>query len=326
MGTIVDISRTAQRAAFSRRFALGLLRPFTGLTLPIRVGAIAQTALSRWSVSSQPPKPMSKFRYLAACDRAHWMMLRESLFSLYQSWNSLPDVFVVSDGSWGPDEFAKVFGWWPTPITVLTREDVCLACYRARFPELAEYAGQSIYGLCLAAKVTQAMQHPMLFVDADILWFRDPALLLGDPKSWVRPRALQENNCFQRQDMALRYCAQVLEPPFVNAGIVALHGELIAPGLLCSMVQDALRNPQDASCEQTIVATAVKLGGDFFPEKLSMIAVDDTFRIFIRDVKSEGYYSRHYVTPARQLLYRDALKLRLSREKLGANKESHVIN
>jgi hypothetical protein len=78
------------------------------------------------------------------------------------------------------------------------------------------------------------------------------------------------------------------------------------------MVQDALRNPQDSSCEQTIIATAVKLGGNFFPEKLSLVAVDDTSRIFIRNVNHEGYYSRHYVTPVRQLLYRDALKLRLS--------------
>jgi hypothetical protein len=302
---------TAQRHAFARRFAPGLLRPLTRLTLPVRIGEMAQTALSRLPISRQPAKPISKFRYLAACDRGHWLMLRESLFSLYQSWNSLPDVFVVSDGSWAPDEFAKVFGWWPTPITVLTRQDVCVASSRAGFPELAEYAGQSIYGLCLAAKVTQAMQQPMLFVDADVLWFKDPRLLLGDPVSWVKPRAVRDNYCYQRRDMALRYCAQVLEPPFVNAGIVALHGELMVPRLLRSMVQEALRNPEDSSCEQTIIATAVKVGGEFFPETLSLIAIDDTYSFFIRNAKQEGYYSRHYVTPARQLIYRDALKLRL---------------
>lgn len=311
MGTVVDISRNAQRKAFERRFAPGLLRPFTGLTLPIRIGEIARTALSRWPILPQPAKPISKFCYLAACDRAHWLMLRESLFSLYRSWNSLPEIFVVSDDSWEPDEFAAVFGWWPSPIKVLTRQDVCLASSRAGFPELAEYAGQSIYGLCLAAKTTQAMQQPMLFVDADVLWFKDPALFLGDPASWDKPRALRDNYCYQRRDLALRYCAQVLEPPFVNAGIVALHGKLMPPELLRSMVQEALRNPQDSSCEQTIIATAVKLGGEFFPERLSLIAIDDIYSFFIRNAKQEGYYSRHYVLPTRQLIYRDALKLRL---------------
>ena len=313
MKTVPDVSRSAQRKAFARRFAPGLLRPFTGLTLPVRIGQIAQTALSRWPIPPQPAKPISKFRYLAACDRTHWLMLLESLFSLYRSWNSLPETFVVSDGSWEPDEFARVFGWWPAPITALTREDVCLASSRAGFPELAEYARQSIYGLCLAAKITQALQQPMLFVDADVLWFKDPQLLLGDPSSWVKPRALRDNYCYQRRDIALRYFAPVLEPPFVNAGIVALHGELMPPALLRSMVQDALRNPEDSSCEQTIIATAVKVGGELFPDKLSLVEIDDVHGFFIRNAKQDGYYSRHYVTPARQLIYRDALKLRFSR-------------
>ena len=111
--------------------------------------------------------------------------------------------------------------------------------------------------------------------------------------------------------MAMRHCAQVLEPPFVNSGIVALHGELMTPALLRSMVQDALRDPQDSSCEQTIIATAIKLGGEFFPEKLSLVEFDDVHRFSPRNMNNEGYYSRHYVTWMRHLLYRDALKLRL---------------
>ena len=111
--------------------------------------------------------------------------------------------------------------------------------------------------------------------------------------------------------MAMRHCAQVLEPPFVNSGIVALHGELMTPALLRGMVQDALRDPQDSSCEQTIIATAVKLGGELFPEKLSLVEFDDVHRFSPRNMNNEGYYSRHYVNWMRHLLYRDALKLRL---------------
>ena len=282
------------------------------------MGEIAQTVLSRWPISPQPAKPISKFRYLAACDRAHWLMLRESLFSLHRSWNSLPQIFVVSDGSWTADEFAEVFGWWPAPINVLSREQVSLAASSLGSPELAEYARESPYGLKLAAIVTQACKQPVLLVDADILWFKDPLLLLGEPSTWRRPRALHENSCRQRHEMALHHCPEVLEPPFINSGIVALHGELMAPPVLRSMVQEALVDPQDSSCEQTIIAAAVNLGGELFPEKLSLIAVGDTYSFFIRNAKQEGYYSRHYVTPARQLIYRDALKIRLSREKLEA--------
>jgi hypothetical protein len=143
------------------------------------------------------------------------------------------------------------------------------------------------------------------------LWFRDPALVLGDPVFWDKPRALRESNCHQRREMAIRYCARMLEPPFVNSGIVALHGELMAPELLRSMVQDALRDPQDSSREQTIIATAVKLGGDFFPKKLSLVEFDDVHRFRSRNMRDDGFYSRHYVNWMRHLLYRDALKLPL---------------
>jgi hypothetical protein len=238
-------------------------------------------------------------------------MLRESLYSLHRSWNSLPEITVVSDGSWTANEFARVFAWWPTPITVLTRAEICQAASSAGFSELADYAGQSPYGLKLAAIVTQAKKRPTIFVDADILWFRDPALLLGDRVSWDKPRALRESNGHQRRDMATRHCAQVLEAPFVNSGIVALHGELMTTALLRSMVQDALRDPQDSSCEQTIIASAVKLGGEVFPEKLSLVEFDDVHRFSPRNMNNEGYYSRHYVNWMRHLLFRDALKLRL---------------
>jgi hypothetical protein len=303
---------SAQRKALKRKFAPGLLRPLSGINVSVRLGEIAQTVLSRWSIPPQRPRPVANHCYLTVSDRGHWALLRESLFSLHRSWNSLPKITVVSDGSWKADEFAEIFAWWPAPISVLTREEVSLAVSSAGFPELADYARESFYGLKLAAIVTQARKQPVLFVDADILWFRDPAPLLGDPALWQKPRALRERNCHQRRDMAMRHCAAVLEPPFVNSGIVALHGELMAPPLLHSMVQEALRDPRDSSCEQTIIATAVKLGGEFFPEKLSLVEFDDTHKFRSRNMRSEGYYSRHYVNWMRHLLYRDAFKLRLN--------------
>ena len=170
----------------------------------------------------------------------------------------------------------EVFAWWPAPITVLHAREICQAASTAGFSELADYAGQSPYGLKLAAIVTQAKKRPVIFVDADILWFRDPALLLG--RSRCRGTNLErcEKATATNVETWRRGIArQVLEPPFVNSGIVALHGEIMTPALLRSMVQDALRDPQDSSCEQTIIATAVKLGGGLFPEKMSLVEFDD---------------------------------------------------
>jgi hypothetical protein len=301
---------SAQRKALARTFAPGLLRPFTGMNISVRLGEIAHNVLSRWPIPPQPPKPNANFCYVAVIDRGHWLMLRESLFSLHRSWNSFPNITVVSDGSWTADEFAEVFAWWPAPIGTLTRDQISQAAFCAGLPELGEYALRSLYGLKLAAIVTLALEQPVLFVDADILWFRDPASLLGNPALWARSRGLREKNCHQRREIALRYCPQVLEPPFVNSGIVALHGELMVPELLRSMVHEALPRPKDSSCEQTIIASAVKIGGELFPDKLSLVEFDDVHRFRSRDMQDEGYYSRHYVHWMRHLLYRDALRLR----------------
>src|SRR5207253_6435744 len=137
---------------------------FSGMNVSVRLGEIAQTILSRWPIPPQPCKPLTNlsFCYLIVSDRRHWLMLRESLFSLYRSWNSLPEITVVSDGSWTADEFAEVFAWWPAPITVLTRQQICEAASSAELPELADYARESIWGLELATVTTQAKQRAVL--------------------------------------------------------------------------------------------------------------------------------------------------------------------
>jgi hypothetical protein len=85
----------------------------------------------------------------------------------------------------------------------------------------------------------------------------------------------------------------------------------MVPELLRTMVQEALPDPLDSSREQTIIASAVKLCGEFFPQKLSLVEFDDVHRFRSRNMNAEGYYSRHYVKWMRHMLYRDAFKLRL---------------
>lgn len=239
-------------------------------------------------------------------------MLRESLFSIYRSWSELPRVTVVCDDSWSEADFRPVFAWWPAEIGVLTREMVIREAGAAGEDELAQYAAASPYGLKLAAIILGSRKpEPVLFVDADILWFKDPTNVLGSSQQWGKPRGVREGACYQRREMALRYCPQVLEPPFVNGGILAMKGEFLSPPLIRSMVREALKDPKDGSFEQTIIAASVKLGGGLLPEKICLVEFDDIEKFQHRNMRKEGFYSRHYVNWMRHLLYRDALGLRL---------------
>src|SRR3954470_22116965 len=90
----------SQREAFKLKFAVGLLNPFSGMNVSVRLGQLALNILSRWSIKPLPPKAQSGLCYLTIAARTHCLLLRESMFSLYQSWKKLPTVSVVSDGSW----------------------------------------------------------------------------------------------------------------------------------------------------------------------------------------------------------------------------------
>jgi len=237
-------------------------------------------------------------------------MLRESMFSLYRSWKKLPTITVVSDGSWTAADFYPVFSWWPCKINVLSRERIIAQSDAAGERELAQYAQSSPWGLKLASIVLLARRVAVLFVDADILWFKDPTDLFGPSDFWAKPRGVSENNCHQRRDMAVRYCPKVLEPPFVNGGILALHGEFLTPEIVRAMVREALADPNDGAFEQTIIASAVHRGAGLLPNRVSLVAFDDIYKFWRRNMAREGYYSRHYVSWMRHLLYRDALKLR----------------
>jgi hypothetical protein len=302
---------TAQREAFGRKFAAGLLNPFSGMNVSVRLGELACNILCRWPIKPLPPKPESGFCYLTLAGRIHWLVLRESLFSLCCSWKKLPNVTVVSDGSWSAKDFYPVFSWWPGKIDVFSPDQITAQAEAAGELELAQYARASGWGLKVASIALLARRQPVLFVDADILWFSDPSDLLGPSDSWGKPRGVREENCYQHREMALRFCPKVLDPPFVNGGMLALHGEFLPPEMFRAMVREALAEPNDGAFEQTIIASAVHNGAGLLPSKISLIAFDDVNRFSHRNMRREGYSSRHYVNWMRHLFFRDAFNLRL---------------
>lgn len=281
------------------------------MNVSVRLGQLALNILARWSINPLPPKPVSGLCYLTIAGRTHWLLLRESMFSLYRSWKKLPTLTIVSDGSWSSADFYPVFSWWPAKINVLSREEIIAEADAAGERELAQYAKAAAWGVKVASIVLSARREPVLFVDADILWFADPSDLLGPSGTWAKPRGVGEIHCYQRRDMALRFCPKVLEPPFVNGGILALHGQFMTSEILRAMVREALADPKDGTFEQTIIASAVHMGGGLLSEKFDLVAFDDIDKLCYRNMKTEGYYSRHYVYWMRHLFYRDALRLRL---------------
>ena len=93
------------------------------------------------------------------------------------------------------------------------REEICLLALAGGFPELADYVRESIWGLELATVTTQAKQRPVLYADADILWFEIRRRFLGNP-------VLEETSSATRKQLpsAARHGAAAL-PEGVGAAV-----------------------------------------------------------------------------------------------------------
>jgi hypothetical protein len=294
-----------------RPFPIPAFNPFHGGRMAWRLGLLAEYILSLCPPPRIKPRPrLDDLRYVTMAGRAHLLHLRESLISLHRSWQNLPDLVVVSDGSWGREEFLKTFRFWPGPITLMMPQEVSSALAASGDQALAELALRHPYGLKLAAIVLLARTRRMLFIDADVLWFSDPSEMLTRYQARDTPAVTVESNRSFNTQLALAFCPAALESPYVNSGGVLLEGELCDKGLLDSMIAFILNKRDYAFIDQTVAAVAVRLNGTVFPKQFCLVEFDDAFAVSHQRPWKDGYHSRHYVTFMRHQFYRDALQLR----------------
>jgi hypothetical protein len=274
------------------------------------LGAVAEWGLSRAGSRKLAPKARGDFQYITMASRAHWLLLRESLISLHRTWAKLPELAVVSDGSWTKAEFAGTYDFWPESIRVFSPEEILGPLTIQGETQLVEIARRHPLGLKLASIVLLCQKRPSLFVDSDILWFSDPGAVLTGLRESDGPAATVEAGASFNETLARKFCPQILNPPGINTGCVWLRGRLCEPCLLRRILDAALEQPAHEFNEQTIIAIAVKLAGRNLPRELCLIEFDDAFTLHQRKPEREGYHSRHYVRFMRHQFYRDAWRMR----------------
>ncbi len=271
---------------------------------------MSEYLLARREQKPLAPKANTELRYVTMAGRSHWLLLRESLVSLHRAWHSIPQLTVVSDGSWKPDEFLAAFNFWPNPIKVLMPDDICGALTGAGQNALAELARAHPLGLKLAAIILSAQQEAILFVDSDILWFSDPSKILTQMDGLPGPIVSVEKESSYNEDLARQFYPEGMSPPPINTGCVYLKGPLCDGKLLQDLLAAALKDPRHNFNEQTIVAVAVQKNGRKFPAEFCLVDFADAMTWKRRKPWQQGFHSRHYVNWMRHQFYRDALALR----------------
>lgn len=299
------------RTAYYRPFPVSALNPFHGGKLAWRLGGLAEWALSKASAPQAAKKPLCKINYATMAGRAHLLQLRESLITVARTWSALPRLTVLSDGSWAKEEFESLFQWWPQEVRLLSPTDVRTDLQRQGNDALADFTATHPLSLKLGLIVGEASRGPCMFVDSDILWFRNPVKFLSS-HDWCAGVAstTEAYGCFNRQ-LAEAICPEVLTPPLTNSGCVLLAGRLFSTDLQLEAVLRKITVREHEFNEQTIIAIAVRLCGQSLSPEFLINDFSEPLAWRPKYLNGRHGFARHYVRFMRHLLYRDALLLRL---------------
>lgn len=256
---------------------------------------------------------MDGLRLMAMAGAGHLPMLVQSLRSLAAAWSRVPPLRAISDGTLDAATLRDAVAGWPAPVEVLTRGAV-VAAARDRGPAaLGEFAALSPFGLKFAALIMSAVERPTLFVDADVLWFRDWATDVARLAAAGGDVTFYVSRDYQpAYDLTLAgEDAQILSaPPFINTGVTFLRGDLLAAVDLGRPLRVAAAR-YNHFAEQTILALASRrLGAPTWAPSVVACFQDDHQSLAVT-YRDRAWVARHYVGPVRHLFWRDALALRV---------------
>jgi hypothetical protein len=239
-------------------------------------------------------------------------MLKECLRSVYFGWRAAPDVLLVSDGTVTAEELLEATEWWPGRRRAQTWEE-SLAHHLARGRvELEEFARTHPMGKKFCVTMAAAEMGPTLYCDTDILWFGGPPDLsdcVGHAMPTIKLTA-DLRKSYDEELMKAESLERLKQPPWLNAGLCYLHGELYEQLKLAGIVDQANKTG-GYFCEQTIMAYAAScLGSKHWKMSEVFLGVEDGYWPVRSNFWGKTWIARHYVGEVRHWFWRDAMALR----------------
>lgn len=234
--------------------------------------------------------------------------LNSSLISVYQSWNELPEICIISDGT-PVDKIRNGLIKWPKKTDILSWEECANYFKKKGNANLYNYASNVLIGKKLIGILYCAERFPVLYSDTDVLWFNSPPEINVDfdPNPKIK----------MSQDVRYFYSEPILEKlnelkclntiPY-NAGVMFLTGEMSSfPNweLLCETLSAA--NGSDWFEEQTSFAILSNYFNPniFFKPSEILIKIDDEYSLKYTKKMYPNILARHYVSKKGSTFWRD---------------------
>ena len=236
--------------------------------------------------------------------------MNASLISIYLTWDKLPEIIVVSDGT-SLSKFEKEMIRWPRKVDILSWKDSAAWFAGKGNEDIARYAHNVVYGKKLVSLLHLAEQFPFLYSDTDVLWYGSPEEPDIKGSAPFIKMGQDVDKGFYTDELIVHLGEEkcVANTPF-NSGLMYLHGDFSGYPKwkeLCQYLstRQAVRG-QDFS-EQTafaILNNHFNTNTWWGPDEI-LIRTDDEFQLGYTGKNSPGIMARHYVHTRRTAFWRD---------------------
>jgi hypothetical protein len=231
-------------------------------------------------------------------------MTRLSMLSIVDSWDKLPKLTVVTDGTISTTELKSQLYFWPGELVITDWASTEQYHLEKDRHSLINYAKKNVLGKKMAVIFHYAELQPTVWIDSDILFYNDFTKFIPHHTGFACGGSEEGFSVYD--DRILKYYNNNLyEVHRFSSGVLYMHGTDIYERFKIEDLLNTLLDYDHYFTEQTIFAhiSSESLG------VLWPIAIIKNFNTDVQDIKpmkKNGVVARHYTVNVRHLFWRDA--------------------
>lgn len=262
-------------------------------------------------------RPTTPYKLAFFCGANGIDYLNACLLSVHLSWDSLPNISIVTDGT-DPSFFKKNLIAWPKEVEIETWEDAALYFKGKGEQALYDIALNKRWpGKKFVSLLYLASKSLVLYSDSDVLWFGTPLKIDTRNKPYIKMGKDVDPFYTDHILKGLPITNSLKSTP-LNAGVMFLSGDFSSYPYWHQLCKNLLDNPDtDNFAEQTAfsVLNSHFNGSDFWKESEILIKIDDMYSLAYTKPNHESILARHYVSTKNISFWRDFLHLCIRKKK-----------
>jgi len=233
-------------------------------------------------------------------------MTRLSVLSITSSWSALPKLIISTDGTISADEINKNLSFWPGELVVEYWDNIAAYYTKKGKTELVEYGNTHIFGKKLAIILYYAATTPVLWIDSDILFFKDFLPYIPERTNGFACGGSEDFTAAYHEPVLKGFNNNLYKLYKFNAGLLYVSGDSIYEDFNLQQIIKAIHPDYDFCTEQSIFAhIASKSLGILWSKEIVKNFNEDSQELKAMPINNAT--ARHYTSNIRHLFWRDAL-------------------